>query len=100
MPGAGLLGVVASWKNQSLKSAKLSDRNQEIKGRTPTERWRYAGLPVYETPKISLTDAVGGASSSDVGRCLGTKDRISVVDKKNRRLTSSSQTLGLSQTRW
>jgi hypothetical protein len=58
-----------------------------MKGKIPTERWRYDGLLVYVTPEISLTDVVGGASSSDVWRCLGTRDDISVVDKRHGRLT-------------
>ena len=52
------------------------------KGKIPTERWRYDGLPVYVTFNISLTDAIGGASSSDVWRCLGTRDEINVVRRE------------------
>ena len=44
-----------------------------MKGKTQTERWRYDGLLLYVVLKISLTDVVGGASSSDVWRCLGTR---------------------------
>jgi hypothetical protein len=39
---------------------------QEMGRVAPTERWRYDGLSVYVAFKISLTEAVGGASSSNV----------------------------------
>jgi hypothetical protein len=41
--------------------------------KAPTDRWRYDGLSVYVAPRISLTEVVGGASSSNVGRCLAIK---------------------------
>ena len=52
---------------------KLSDRGPGMKVTVLTERWRYAGLSVYVAFKISLTDAVGGASSSEVCLCLAIK---------------------------
>jgi hypothetical protein len=61
---------------------RLSDKSQGTKDKIPTERWRYDGLPLFVTPNISLTDAMGGASSSDVWRCLGTRDGINVVGRE------------------